>query len=165
MAKVGANLPAWTEQAGGRSAWKKWLEGKVNSCLRRANKWAEKHGISADDLPTPAEWRAAILSAMEASGGAGHYSQLDLSLASPRKSTDWNWPSVEHLEDPGTASVALETRLVNDMKTIMSEAEFRDMVGHLAAGFSISPAGLPVGWKCRRSFASEQPDEEPPLPK
>jgi hypothetical protein len=102
---------------------------------------------------------------MEASGAVGHYSQLVLSLASPRKSTDWNWPSVEHLEDPGTASVALETRLVNDMKTIMSEAEFRDMVGHLAAAFSISPAGLPVGWKCRRSFAVEQPDEEPPLPK
>ena len=163
MAKTGDNLPAWTEQAGGRPAWKKWLDGKVNSCLRRANKWAEKRGISADDLPTPAQWRAALLSAMEKSGGVGHYSKFDLSLAPPQKNTDWNWPSVEHLKDPGTAAVALETRLVNDMKTIMSEIEFQTMIGHLAAGVSISAMSQP-SWSCQRSFAVEQPDEEPALP-
>lgn len=164
MAKAGENLPAWTESAGGRPAWKKWVEGKVNSCLRRANKWAEKRGISADDLPTPAEWRAAIIAAVEQCAGVGHYSKLELSLTAPRKCTDWNWPSIEHLEGPGVAAVALETRLVNDMKTIMSEPEFRAMIGHLSAALSVTAGSLPAGWSCRRSFAAEQPDEEPPLP-
>ena len=164
MAKAGENLPAWTESAGGRRAWKKWVEGKVNSCLRRANKWAEKRGISADDLPTPAQWRVAINAAVEQCLGFGHYSKLELSLAAPRTCTDWNWPSIEHLEGPGVAAVAIETRLVNDMKTIMSEPEFRAMIGHLSAVLSITAGSLPTGWGCHRSFAAEQPDEEPPLP-
>ena len=125
MAKVGENLPAWTEQAGGRAAWKKWLNAKVNSCVRRASKWADQRVILAEDLPTPAQWRAAILAAIEASQGKAHYSRLPLSLAPPRKGTDWNWPSVDHVETPAVASVVLETRLVNDMKTIMSDTKFR----------------------------------------
>ncbi len=165
MAKSGDNLPAWVDQAGGRPAWKKWLEVRVNSCLLRANKWADKRGSSADDLPTRSEWRVAILSAMEQSAGIGHYSKLGLSLTPPRKNTDWDWPSIEHLEGPGEATVALETRLVNDMKSIMSETEFRAMIGHLSIALSIPAGNLPDGWSCRRSFAVEQPDEEPPLPK
>ena len=165
MAKAGENLPIWTELAGGRPAWKKWVEGKVNSCLRRAKKWAEQRGSSTDELPTPAQWRAAILDAIEQCAGIGHYSKLELSLAPPRKCTDWNWPSIEHLEGPGGPAVSLETRLVNDMKTIMSEAEFLAMIGHLSASLSVSAGILPDGWGCRRSFAAEQTDEEPPLPK
>lgn len=69
MAKVGENLPAWTESAGGRAAWKKWLDVRVNSCVRQASKWAENRAVLAEDLPTPAEWRAAILSAMGESRG------------------------------------------------------------------------------------------------
>jgi hypothetical protein len=165
MAKSGDILPVWTDQADGRPAWKKWLEAKVNSCFRRANKWAEKRGISADDLPTPVEWRTAIVSAIEHSAGIGHYSKLRLSLAAPRKNTDWNWPSIEHLEGPGVATLALETRLVNDMKTIMSEVEFRAMIGHLAATLAVSASSLQGDWNCRGSFAVEQPDDEPALPK
>jgi hypothetical protein len=50
------------------------------------------------------------------------------------------------------------------MKTIMSEGEFREMVGHLAAQFGIQPTKLGANWSCRRSFALDQPDEEPALP-
>lgn len=164
MAKSGENLPPWTESAGGRAEWKKWIEKKVNSCLRRANKWADQRGISADDLPSSAQWRAAIVAAVQQSNGFGHYSKLELSLAPPRKSKDWNWPSIDHLQNPRVAEVVLETRLVNDMKTIMSEKEFREMVGHLATTLSVNVDRLPTGWGCRRAFAAEQPDEEPPLP-
>lgn len=164
MATVGEKLPAWTESAGGRGAWKRWLDAKVNSCVRRASRWAEKRGLLAEDLPTPAEWRSAILRAMEESQGSAHYSRLMLSLEPPRKATHWNWPSVDHIQSPGVAKIVLETRLVNDMKTIMSEQEFRDMISHLAFVLATQPTSLEDGWKCERSFAVEQSDDEPVLP-
>ena len=163
MEKTAENLPDWTEAAGGRDAWKKWLEGKVNSCVRRASKWAEKRGIAADDLPTPAQWRTAIRDAILDSQGISRYSGFPLSLAPPAKSTDWNWPSVEHLETPDKAVVALETRLVNDMKSIMSEPEFKKLIGHLASILKID-VRIDQQWNCGRSFGVEQPDEEPALP-
>lgn len=85
-------------------------------------------------------------------------------MAAPRKGTDWNWPSIDHVETPAVASVVLETRLVNDMKTIMSEQEFREMIGHLASVLSVQATNLRQDWNCKRSFAIEQPDEEPALP-
>jgi hypothetical protein len=161
MAKVDEKLPEWTEEAGGRTAWEKWVDDKVDSCEKRAKKWAAKRN-KLGPLPTRGEWRAAIRSAIKESGGVGRYSRLNLSLED-RKNTDWNWPSVEHLAGSGTANLGLETRLVNDMKTIMSEAEFIAMVGHLALTFGISAARLSSDWRCSRSFAVEQPDDEPPL--
>jgi hypothetical protein len=163
MAKGGRDLPAWTEQAGGRQAWQKWFNGKVNSCLQRASKWDKKRGGSPHNVPKREDWREAVLSAIEASGGVGHYSKLKLSLASPRKNTDWDWPSVEHVVDPGTAKLALETRLINDMKSIMSEVEFREVIGHLAATLSVS-VGVRGNLTCARRFAVDQPADEPPLP-
>ena len=58
----------------------------------------------------------------------------------------------------------LETRLVNDMKTIMSDEEFRTLIGHLAAVLKVKVKEQET-WQCRRSFAIEEPPEtEPPLP-
>jgi hypothetical protein len=55
--------------------------------------------------------------------------------------------------------------LVNDMKTIMNDQEFREMVGHLAAVLKIRPKKLRKNWHCRRGFAIEEPPtKEPPLP-
>lgn len=74
------------------------------------------------------------------------------------------WPSIEHLIDPATATVAVETRLVNDMATITSEAEFANLVGHLAKTMRIKGVRLDDDWHPNRNFAIEQPDDEPPLP-
>src|SRR5438876_389182 len=101
---------------------------------------------------------------MQESRGQAYYSRILLSVAGPQKGTDWNWPSIDHVETPGVASVVLETRLVNDMKTIMSQQEFREMIGHLASVLTVQAADLRQDWHCKRSFAIEQPDEEPALP-
>jgi hypothetical protein len=81
-----------------------------------------------------------------------------------KENTAWNYPSVDHVEGPGVANVVLETRLVNDMKTIMCEKEFFAMVGHLAAVHEIEITKLSTNWKCLRSFAVEQKTDEPALP-
>lgn len=162
MAKSGWDLPEWTEGVGGRAAWKKWLNRRVQGCERRARKWAEKQKVNRR-LPTRAEWRAAISTAMDQCRGIGHYSGMALSVKPPLKETDWNWPSIDHLSDAGTAEVALETRLVNDMKTIMSEQEFREMVAHLSAVLKVKPNRLAATWKCHRSFAVKQKVDEPPI--
>jgi hypothetical protein len=114
-------------------------------------------------LRTRPDWQGAIWKAVLASPGRGHYSHLPLSLLG--KPTDWDWPSLDHLSSPATAEVVLEVRLVNDMKTIMNDQEFREMVGHLAAVLKIRPKKLRKNWHCRRGFAIEEPPtNEPPLP-
>lgn len=96
--------------------------------------------------------------------GRGHFSRLPLSLK-PWKPTAWNWPSLDHMKDPATAETVLEIRLVNDMKTIMTEREFRSVIGHLAAVLNVQVQELQEGWQCDRSFAvEERPVDEPPLP-
>jgi hypothetical protein len=86
-----------------------------------------------------------------------------LERSPPLKETDWNWPSIDHLKDAGTAEVAIETRLVNDMKTIMSEKEFGEMVAHLAQALKVTAQRLPPDWRCERSFAVKQKVDEPPI--
>jgi hypothetical protein len=158
-------LPPWTGSAGGRDAWKKWLDARVNTCVRRAAAWAAKRQKPIDQLPPPLKWRKAILDALRSSEGHADYSKFPLSLAAPRKNTDWNWPSVDHVSGPEVAKVVLETRLVNDMKTITSEEEFRAIIGHLAAVLGVAVKEIGNDWQCRRSFAIEEPpDAEPPLP-
>lgn len=162
--KTEIKLPDWTEEAGGRTAWKEWLNRRVMTCVRRAADWAAKRGRIVDNLPTPPQWRESIVSAMAVSQGLGYYSKLPLTLAPPLKSTHWNWPSVDHVCGPGVAEVVLETRLVNDMKTIMSKDEFLAVIGHIAAVHAVTAATLPKDWTCRRSFAVEEQLDEPPLP-
>ena len=163
MANQADALPSWTDSAGGREAWKRWLEARVTGCVRRAAAWAAKRQRPIDNLPSPPEWRNAILDALRSCEGRAHYSNFPLSLVG--RSTDWNWPSVDHVSSPPVAEVVIETRLVNDMKTITSEDEFRALVGHLAAVLKVPVKEISPDWRCRRSFAIEEPpDAEPPLP-
>jgi hypothetical protein len=155
-------LPAWTKEAGGEGAWRDWIKKKTNACHRRAKAWAHKRQRAT--FPSKQEWRIAIRKAVDDSNGLARYSHFPLTLAAPGKSTDWNWPSLDHLSGPAQAEVVLETRLVNYMKTIMTEREFCDIVGHLAAVLEIPAREIPT-WVCSRSFAIEEPPiAEPPLP-
>jgi len=157
-------LPPWTERAGGKAGWRSWVESEVKRCRARAKKWAKKRGRTGSDLGSSSEWREAIIRALIACGGSGQYSHLPLSLATPGKNTDWNWPSLDHVEAINIPCVAVETRLVNDMKSIMSVPEFREMVAHIAAVQGVALQPLPDGWRCSRSFAIPEPVDEPPLP-
>jgi len=84
-------------------------------------------------------------------------------MAPPRQNTDWSWPSVDHLKAPNIAEVTIETRLVNDVKGIMTEEEFKELISHLAFVMKITPQEN-VNWQCGRSFAAPEPPREPPLP-
>jgi hypothetical protein len=70
---------------------------------------------------------------------------------------------VDHVVDPATPFVVIETRVVNDMKTILDEAEFRNMIGHLAHVLGAPAKRLPDGWCCKRSYGVPQRPDEPPL--
>lgn len=155
-------MPEWVVQAGGSERWEVWIESQVKRCATRAKKWARARGTPNEPRPATAQWRQAIVDAISASGGRAAYSQFPLSLAAPRLNTDWNWPSVDHVEAPNVARVALETRLVNDVKGIMSEPEFKSLVAHLASVMGVTPEHQP-NWACRRSFAQPEQVLEPPL--
>jgi hypothetical protein len=153
-------LPLWAKEAGGEM-WRKWVKNRIAGCDRRARAWAR--GTSAP-VPKTEEWGRAIWNALKHSKGRAHYSHLPLSLLG--EPTDWNWPSVDHLSGVDKSVVVIEVRLVNDMKTIMNDKEFRAMVGHLADTQNIPSRKLSKTWKCRRSFKkSEKPTQEPPLPR
>ena len=75
------------------------------------------------------------------------------------------WPSVDHVEDPSVPNLVFETRLVNDMKTILTQEEFRKVIGHLAHVLSVQVGALADNWVCDRSYGVKQGTGEPPLPK
>jgi hypothetical protein len=131
--------------------------------------WARKHpGARA---PRLAVWTDAIWSASGRCDGRAYYSCWPLSLDVSRAGLDerpWEnarWPSVDHLVDPITPNVVIETRLVNDMKTILGEGEFREVVGHLAHVLGVPSKRLSDEWCCTRSFGVPQRPDEPPLEK
>ena len=163
MSNTNVDLPEWTESAGGRECWRTWIEAQVKRCCRRAAKWVKARGDLSEPRPTTAEWRQAIVAAVHRSRGRGAYSDFPLSMASPRQNTDWNWPSVDHLRTPNVAEVAIETRLVNDVKGIMTEEEFCNLIAHLAFVMKLAPHEN-SGWQCGRSFTGPEPLSEPPLP-
>lgn len=62
----------------------------------------------------------------------GYYSDLPMDPTLPE--THSLYPSVEHLSSPGNhKDVVVEARIINDMKSHLSEAEFWQVVEHLFA--------------------------------
>lgn len=163
MPKLTIDLPDWTEAAGGRDRWRAWVDGQVKKCCTRATKWVRKYGDKSARRPTTDEGQQAIVAALGRSEGRAAFSRVPLSMAPPRRDTDWNWPSVDHLKAPNVAEVAIETRLVNDVKGIMTEEELRDLISHLAFVMKVTPREN-LTWQCGRSFAAPEPPSEPPLP-
>ena len=139
------DMPAWaavdTETA---KAWRDWAARKVEACFGRAG----KHG------PTRNEWRVAVVKALCKSSGIGHYSGVPMTLDWEGKHFNPFWPSIEHLEGPGSTKLALECRLVNDMVSIMGMDEFKKMIAHLADRLDVEPAPWKGEWMIKRSFGA-----------
>jgi len=153
-------LPSWAEAQGGRDRWTKWVKARAASCHRRARKWKKKTNQSLT-LPRKSEWTDAIVSALNACTGVAAYSGWELDVTLP--ATSPLYPSVDHVAGLGTAQAAIETRLVNDMKTILDAAEFKKVIGHLAIALGVQGTLLPDGWTPKRTFCGRQTLDEPPL--
>lgn len=148
-----SGLKKWLsgEQASLPPQWKTWLEYKVHSCRKRAEEYAEKNKIGKRYIPTREKWRDAILKALRECEGVGHYSRFPLSVR--LSSNDPRYPSVDHLGTPLNLRVVIETRLVNDMKSILSEKEFIKMITHLYKTSHNKKSDLPLNKKpCKRSY-------------
>lgn len=163
-------LPEWTARAGGKDAWEAWMLSQVERCYRRARKWVAKQSLSRP-VPSKRQWEQAIRAAVQASDGRGYYSRWPLSLDEtrppPRPGQKWRetamWPSVDHVVDPATAEVVIETRLVNGMKCVLDEEEFKNVLGHLAHVLAVPVRRLPDDWTCKRCFGIAQQDDEAPV--
>lgn len=156
-------LPSWTDSAGGSDRWLKWRNSQATRCHARAQLWATKTKWRKP-LPSKADWTRNITEAIRTCDGKGAYSGFPLSLELTPKGTHPMWPSVDHVHNPATADVVLETRVVNDMKTIMNREEFKLVIGHLAAKMSVEATLLGDSWFPKRGYWKEQPEDEPPLP-
>ncbi len=139
------------------------------SSLQHKDKWAD----------IPAEWkgwcktgrhkgpckRNAIVRCLKNGVVRGYFSGFPLD---PKcLSTDSMYPSVEHLAGRKNPDVVVETRIVNDMKSHLSEKEFWQLIGHLflvgsAGGKVVPPAGkrLPGKWRPQRQFQRVKPTKE-----
>ncbi len=153
-------LPNWVEAQGGGDRWTKWVKARAATCHQRARKWKKKANKSLT-LPRGSEWTDAIISALNACNGVAVYSGWKLDVTLP--ATSPLYPSVDHVAGLGTAHIAIETRLVNDMKTILDEAEFKKVIAHLAVVLGVQATLLPDGWTPKRTFCGRQTLDEPPL--
>jgi hypothetical protein len=75
--------------------------------------------------------------------------------------TDSMYPSVEHLTGKeNREDVVVETRIVNDMKSHLTEKEFWQLIGHLSSvdvegrkiGMPLASNRLPDDWRPERNF-------------
>jgi hypothetical protein len=95
-----------------------WVTNRVQSCCRRSSR----------DIPRK-KWREAITKAVEDSDGLCPYTGVKLNFDLPH--TDAFYPSLDHVDGPDSLDLVVTTRLVNDMKNIMSEGEFLRLVEHI----------------------------------
>jgi|GEM_PF-5408272 len=146
------SMPDWVHGNGGEEAWRKWLDNRAKGCHRRAKKFIKKYG--GQYSLTASDWKVEIHKALQSTDGIGIYSQLPLSL-NDKKETHPMWPSVDHLSDDLTPKVAIDTRVINDMKTILSEQEFKDIVSHLFTKMKLEVKALEDTWRPKRDYASK----------
>ncbi len=142
-----SELPAWTKDAGGTKKWAIWIKKKAEICAVRARKCSNKK----KSIPIK-KWREEILKTikkMKSNNAAYSGFPLDLS----KKSNNPMYPSLEHINGPLKANVVIETRLVNDMKTILNEKEFYELIAHITKVKKLNPKKLPDKWRCIRDYA------------
>ena len=132
--------------------------------------------MSEQKIPTPWEkWcttgrhgignrkKNAVIKCLKSGAVRGYFS--DIVLRPDLDSTHSMYPSFDHLVDPTNhQEAAVEARIVNDMKSHLSEGEFWQMVEHLFVvglekGKIKPPFGkrLPKGWSPAKHYAKKQP--------
>lgn len=149
MSTIEDRLPNWI-RAEDQAKWAKWVKIRAASCRRREKKCGEKTGNGRATRGN-VRWTEKILEALHHCEGFAAYSHLKLDISQPHTSPFY--PSIDHVEGIGSAKVKVETRLVNDMKTILDETEFKQVIGHLASALGAKAVRLKDGWKPKRTFA------------
>jgi len=110
----------------------------------------------------------AVIKCLASGHVRGYFS--DIVLRPDLVMTDSMYPSLEHLTDPRNhAEVVVEARIINDMKSHLSEAEFWRVVEHIfIVGVEKSkirpPFGkkLPKGWSPMRHYTKKEPSQMVP---
>lgn len=111
--------------------------------------------------------KRAVLKCLQSGQVRGYFSDIVLRPNLPI--TDSMYPSLEHLVHPtNNEEVAVESRIFNDMKSHLSEAEFWKVIEHLfVVGIEkkkiVAPYGkkLPKGWKPARHYTKQPPLAKP----
>ena len=109
----------------------------------------------------------ALLKCLKSGHVRGYFS--DIVLRPDLPTTDSMYPSLDHLSDPmNHANAVVETRIINDMKSHLSETEFWKVIEHLfIVGVEkkkiTAPYGkrLPRGWSPVRHYVKKEPHESP----
>ncbi len=147
-------------------SWTIWVKNRASGCVKREKAWLKKNGRSPSQAIEPGMWRERIIKALaKQRDGRGYFSRLPLKLSRLRPPTDALYPSVDHLDGPSKHRIVIETRLFNDMKTILSERQFWSAIRHLAeVSTEFIPKKLNDNWKPHRDFAGPEKERiEPPL--
>ena len=103
----------------------------------------------------------AILKSIQSGTVRGYFS--DIPLRPDLDSTHSMYPSFEHLVDPSNhQEAAVEARIINDMKSHLTEKEFWQMIEHLfivgVEKRKITPPfgkRLPKGWEPERHYVKK----------
>ncbi len=136
-------LPGWIESRHMQS-WLGWIEKRVKACVDRART------AGAKECSREA-WRRAIVESFP-DDGRYHYSRFPIRTPDG-DNTHAMSPSIDHCQGVTTLDLVIESRLVNDMKTILSEKEFKEIVGHLCCTLKARPGKREDNWECTRNFA------------
>jgi len=105
----------------------------------------------------------AVLKCLKGAHVRGYFS--DLLLRPDLADSDSMYPSLDHLVDPKNhAEAVVEARIVNDMRSHLSEGEFWQIIEHLFVvgvekGKITPPFGkrLPRGWSPKRHYQKPEP--------
>ena len=127
------------------SSWKKWCT-------------TGRHGRGARK-------KNAVLKCLKSGLVRGYFS--DIPLRPEIDPTHSMYPSLEHLVDPGNHSeTVVEARIINDMKSHLSEDEFWRVIDHLFLvgvqnGKIKAPFGkrLPKGWSPSKHYTKKKESE------
>ena len=128
------------------STWEKWCT-------------TGKHGRGARK-------KKAVLKCLASGHVRGYFS--DIVLRPDIDTTDSMYPSLEHLSDPNNHEDAVvEARIINDMKSHLSENEFWSVIEHLfIVGVEKkkirAPFGkrLPRGWRPKRHYKMKESNSQ-----
>jgi hypothetical protein len=111
--------------------------------------------------------KKAVLKCLISGQVRGYFS--DIPLHPDLDPTDSMYPSLEHLVDPGNhADTVVEARIINDMKSHLTEEEFWSVIDHLflvgvQKGKIRAPFGkrLPRGWSPTKHYKKRETEPTP----